>query len=128
MDLPEEDPMKIVEKPWGREIWIAYENDRYAGKLLEIKAGHRLSLQYHEKKHETLYLLDGKIRFILEDENGTLVDEVIVPGGVKVVKPNRKHRMEAISDSRFIEFSSPELDDVVRIEDDYQRISDETVR
>ncbi len=116
--------MKIVEKPWGREIWIAYDNGRYAGKLLEIKAGHRLSLQYHELKHETLYLLDGKIRFILEDEDGRLADEVIVPGGVKVVPPGRKHRMEAIQDSRFIEFSSPELTDVVRLEDDYHRVAD----
>lgn len=114
--------MRIVEKPWGREVWIAYENNRYAGKLLEIKAGHRLSLQYHKRKHETLYLLDGKIRFILEDENGNLSDEVIVRGGVKIIPPGRKHRMEAIQDSRFIEFSSPELDDVVRLEDDYQRI------
>jgi mannose-6-phosphate isomerase len=118
--------MKVVEKPWGREIWIAYDNDRYAGKLLEIKAGHRLSLQYHEKKHETLYLLDGKIRFILEDANGNLVDEVIVPGGIKVVTPGSRHRMEAIRDSRFIEFSSPELDDVVRLEDDYRRIEEDT--
>lgn len=115
--------MKIVDKPWGREIWIAYENNRYAGKILEIREGHRLSLQFHEKKHETLYLLDGKVRFFLEDENGTVVDEVIVPGGVKIVPPGRQHRMEAIRDSRFVEFSSPELDDVVRVEDDYQRIS-----
>ncbi|MBN1355597.1 cupin [bacterium] len=116
--------MKTVEKPWGREIWIAYDNGRYAGKLLEIRAGHRLSLQYHQKKHETLYLLDGKIRFLLEDDSGNLVDEVIVPGGIKIVPPGSKHRMEAIRDSRFIEFSSPELDDVVRIEDDYSRIPD----
>ncbi len=113
--------MKIVIKPWGREIWIAYNNGRYAGKILEIKAGHRLSLQYHEKKHETLYLLDGKIRFLLEDENGHYNDEVIVHGGLKVIPPGRKHRMEAIQDSRFVEFSSPELDDVIRIEDDYHR-------
>lgn len=114
--------MKIVDKPWGREIWIAYDNNRYAGKVLEIKAGHRLSLQFHTHKHETLYLLDGKIRFVLENEAGILVDEVIIPGGIKVVPPGRKHRMEAIADSRFIEFSSPELDDVVRLEDDYNRV------
>ncbi len=113
--------MKTVEKPWGREVWIAYDNGRYAGKLLEIKAGHRLSLQFHQQKHETLYLLDGKIRFILEDDLGNLTDEVIVPGGCKIVAPGRRHRMEAIADSRFVEFSSPELDDVVRLEDDYQR-------
>ena len=113
--------MKIVEKPWGREVWIAYENGRYAGKILEIKEGHRLSLQYHEKKHETLYLLQGKVRFTLEDENGKLLTEVIQHGGVKIVKPGKRHRMEAIRDSALVEFSSPELEDVVRMEDDYNR-------
>jgi len=117
--------MKVVEKPWGREVWIAYDNDRYAGKLLEIKAGRRLSLQYHKDKHETLYLLDGKVRFLFEDKDGNLGDEVIIPGGYKIVPPGRKHRMEAIQDSRFVEFSSPELNDVVRIEDDYDRPKDD---
>ncbi len=116
--------MKIVEKPWGREVWIAYDNGRYAGKLLEIKAGHRLSYQYHEVKHETLYLLDGKIRFLTEDEHGNVENEVMVPGGMKVVPPGMKHRMEAIKDSRFVEFSSPELTDVVRLSDDYHRLED----
>lgn len=114
--------MKIIEKPWGREIWIAYDNGRYAGKILEIKQGERLSLQYHEKKHETLYLLEGKVRFSLEDESGNLQTEVIQHGGVKTVQPGRKHRMEAIRDSILVEFSSPELTDVVRLEDDYHRI------
>jgi len=113
--------MKIVEKPWGREIWIAYDNERYAGKILEIKEGHRLSLQYHERKHETLYLQEGKVRFTLEDQSGKLMTEVMQPGGVKIVGPNRRHRMEAIRDSVLIEFSSPELDDVVREQDDYDR-------
>ncbi|HPQ39787.1 MAG TPA: cupin [bacterium] len=113
--------MKIVEKPWGREIWIAYDNDRYAGKILEIREGHRLSLQYHQIKHETLYLLEGKVRFTLEDDNGALMTEVLQPGGVKIVSPHRRHRMEAIRDSVLIEFSSPELEDVVREEDDYDR-------
>ncbi|MBN1296045.1 cupin [bacterium] len=119
--------MKIVEKPWGREIWIAYDNGLYAGKMLEIKEGHRLSLQYHREKHETLYLLHGKVRFTLEDENGNLITEVIQPGGVKIVEPNRKHRMEAIRDSVLAEFSSPQLDDVVRIADDYQRTSEKSM-
>lgn len=118
--------MKIVNKPWGREIWIAYDNNRYAGKILEIKQGRRLSLQYHKEKHETLYLLEGKIRFSLEDELGNLQTEVIPQGGVKIVKPGRQHRMEAIRDSILVEFSSPELTDVVRIEDDYNRASDDT--
>lgn len=113
--------MKIVEKPWGREVWIAYDNDRYAGKILEIKAGHRLSLQYHEVKHETLYLQQGKVRFTLEDDEGNLLTEVIQQGGITIVRPGRKHRMEAIRDSVLFEFSSPELTDVVRLEDDYDR-------
>ncbi len=113
--------MKIVDKPWGRELWIEYENGRYAAKILEIKAGSRLSYQYHEVKHETLYLMEGKCLFTLEnDEGGIDVDE-IGPGEFRVVRPLHKHRMEAVEDCRFYEVSTPELDDVVRVEDDYSR-------
>jgi quercetin dioxygenase-like cupin family protein len=113
--------MKIVKKPWGEEIWIAYDNGRYAGKILKIKKGHRLSLQYHKKKHETLYLHKGKLYFTLEDEKGNLKKWLMKKNETVVVEPGKKHRMEANSDVEIFEFSSPELDDVVRIEDDYGR-------
>lgn len=116
-----EKKMKIVDKPWGRELWLEYENGRYAVKILEINAGHRLSWQYHRVKHETLYLLEGRVKFTLENDSGGIVDDVIGPGEYRVVKPGRRHRMEAIENSRFYEVSTPELDDVVRVEDDYAR-------
>ncbi|HOC91062.1 MAG TPA: cupin domain-containing protein [bacterium] len=113
--------MKTVDKPWGREVWIAYDNGKYAAKFLEINAGHRLSYQYHKVKHETLYLMEGKVKFTLENASGEIEEHVIEPGEYRVVEPGRKHRMEAVEDSRFFEVSTPELDDVVRVEDDYKR-------
>lgn len=102
-------------------MWIAYDNGRYAGKFLDIDRGHRLSLQYHERKHETLYLMTGRVKFALDNEKGELEEKVMEPGEVRVVAPGMKHRMEAVEDSRFLEFSSPELEDVVRLSDDYDR-------
>lgn len=106
---------KIVEKPWGREIWYAHTND-YAGKVLEVTAGQRLSLQKHEIKEETLYLLSGHVTLTFGTETfdwqpGTLVH---VPTGTV-------HRFEAIEDSVLLEVSTPHLDDVVRLSDDYGR-------
>ena len=106
---------KIVDKPWGREVWYAHE-DRYAGKLLEVTKGHALSLQKHEVKQETLYLLEGRLIFHF---NGT--DHEMEPGECITVNPGDVHRMEAIEDSVLLEVSTPELDDVVRLEDRYGR-------
>jgi quercetin dioxygenase-like cupin family protein len=111
-------PPKIVEKPWGREIWYAH-TDRYAGKVLEVTAGHLLSLQKHRVKHETLYLLSGRIRLTLDDQ---VLDWS--PGQVVSIPPETVHRMEALEDSVLLEVSTPELDDVVRLEDRYGRAVD----
>ncbi len=114
--------MKIVDKPWGREEWLVYgEGARYACKFLVIKAGHRLSYQYHNVKHETMCLIEGKVKFTLENEKGEIETKIIGPGEYRIVEPGRKHRMEAVEDSRFFEVSTPDLDDVVRVEDDYTR-------
>lgn len=112
--------MKVIEKPWGREIWLA-NNDRYAFKLIEIKAGSRSSLQYHRRKHETIYIESGRLKLIADDENGNLVETTLGPGEVIENKPMRRHRVIAIDDVRLFEVSTPELDDVVRVEDDYGR-------
>jgi len=112
--------MKIIEKPWGREVWIAH-NDKYALKLIEFKAGSRSSLQYHEVKHETIYLDQGILEVEAEDEQGKLTKLTLRPGDVIENPPMRKHRVTAIEDARLIEVSTPELDDVVRVEDDYDR-------
>lgn len=116
------DEVKRVKKPWGEEIWIA-QTDRYAGKLLYLNKGHRLSLQYHERKHEVQYLESGRVRYTVgsSKEPGTYREFVAEPGTVVVLPPGAVHRMEALEDSRFFEVSTPELDDVVRIEDDYGR-------
>jgi mannose-6-phosphate isomerase len=106
---------KIVSKPWGREIWYAHE-ERYAGKVLEVTVGHALSLQKHERKMETLYLQSGRILFHF---NGA--DFEMHPGQCITVRPGDVHRMEALEDSVFLEVSTPELDDVVRLEDRYGR-------
>lgn len=123
---------KIVEKPWGQEIWFADQN-HYAGKILEVKAGKRLSLQYHERKTETLYLLSGKMRLTYrtlgegEAHVSAKIDknhEFLWSPGFTVHIPVRTiHRFEAIEDSVLIESSTPDLTDVVRLQDDFSRPS-----
>lgn len=111
--------MKIVEKPWGfEEIWA--ETSRYAGKIIHINSGHRLSRQYHEKKEETVRVLSG----ILTIETGPNAEHKCkyAPGSVFHVKPGVVHRFCAYDDDvDIIEVSTPELDDVVRLADDYAR-------
>jgi mannose-6-phosphate isomerase len=106
---------RIVEKPWGREIWYAH-TDQYAGKLLEVKEGHRLSLQKHRVKEETLYLLSGKLLLTYGKETYEWQ-----PGQSIHIPPNTVHRFEALEDSVLLEVSTSHLDDVVRLEDDYGR-------
>ncbi|WP_419166763.1 cupin domain-containing protein [Candidatus Palauibacter sp.] len=105
----------IVDKPWGREVWYAHTG-RYAGKILEVEKGHVLSLQKHLVKHETMLLQSGRMRFTLNDE----VFEW-APGEVISIPPGNVHRMEALEDSVILEVSTPELDDLVRLEDRYGR-------
>src|SRR5439155_4484492 len=106
---------KIVDKPWGREIWYA-DTSQYAGKVLEVKAGERLSLQKHEIKEETLYLLSGKVKLTFGDQTYTWE-----PGQAVHIPPNTVHRFEALEDSVLLEVSTPHLTDVIRLEDDYER-------
>lgn len=109
-----------VEKPWGHElIWA--QTDRYVGKLISIARGHRLSLQYHEQKDESIYVLSGVLRLHLEDERGTLEVSDLGPGDHRHVATGRRHRFEAVEDCELIEVSTTELGDVVRLEDDYGR-------
>ena len=113
--------MKVVEKPWGRECWIAH-TDRYALKIIEFKQGARSSLQYHVRKHEHIYVDAGLLEIEHEDDQGNMETLVLRPGDVIENKPGRKHRVTALEDVRLIEVSTPELDDVVRVEDDYKRV------
>jgi len=106
---------KIVEKPWGHEIWYAHE-DEYAGKVLWVRQGHALSLQKHERKKETMYLQSGRLRYHF---NG--VDFDLEPGQCITVRPGDVHRLEALEDATILEVSTPHLDDVIRLEDRYGR-------
>jgi len=112
--------VKVVEKPWGREIWIAH-TAKYALKIIEIRQGNRSSLQLHRVKHEHLYVDRGTFRIEHEDTDGTMVATTLTPGEVIEIKPGTRHRAEAITDVRLLEVSTPELDDVVRLADDYGR-------
>jgi quercetin dioxygenase-like cupin family protein len=109
-----------VEKPWGYElIWA--RTDRYVGKILHINKGHALSLQYHERKDETVYLMSGRMRFQTGAEGEPLRDRVLEAGELFHITPHLRHRMIAETDCDVLEASTPELDDVVRLEDRYGR-------
>ncbi len=111
--------MERVEKPWGFElIWARTE--RYVGKVLHVRAGHRLSLQYHRKKDETIHLWSGRLVLVI-DEGAGLVEREMSPGESCHIKPGTRHRMIAMTDCDILEASTPELDDVVRLEDAYGR-------
>ena len=109
-----------VPKPWGHELIWAH-TDRYVGKILVIDAGKRLSLQRHEIKDESIYVLSGRLRLYLEDDGGVVETEELGPGDHRRVATGRIHRYEAIERVELLEVSTPELDDVVRLEDDYGR-------
>ena len=108
-----------VDKPWGHELIFA-ENERYAGKILHLEGGHSLSLQYHERKDETLYVLEGEVVLTVEIE-GQMRDIRLREGSTFRVRPGVRHRLRAERLCRIVEVSSPELDDVVRLEDAYGR-------
>jgi quercetin dioxygenase-like cupin family protein len=108
-----------VEKPWGYELHWA-KTDRYVGKVIHINKGHALSLQYHNIKDETIYLWSGKLLFEIEID-GVLTKIDMQPGDAVHVTPKTVHRMTAIEDADVFEASTPELHDVVRLEDRYGR-------
>jgi mannose-6-phosphate isomerase-like protein (cupin superfamily) len=111
--------VRTVPKPWGHEIVFA-ENERYAGKILHLKPGHSLSLQYHERKDETFYVLSGEVNLTVEVD-GQMKEMTLREGSAYRIRPGVRHRMRADRPCDLIEVSSPELDDVVRLEDAYGR-------
>ena len=111
--------MRRVPKPWGHELIFA-ENERYAGKILHIDPGHSLSLQYHEKKDETLYVLSGEV-YLLVEVDGAMQELKLGRGETYRILPGVRHRMRAETVCELVEVSSPELTDVVRLEDAYGR-------
>lgn len=109
-----------VDKPWGHELIWAHA-DRYVGKILHVREGHLLSLQYHEQKDETLHLLRGRMKFLVGTDPDALEEELVEEGWSYRITPGTIHRMEAVTDVDILEVSTPELDDVVRLEDRYGR-------
>lgn len=109
-----------VPKPWGSELWYA-RTDRYAGKILRVNAGQRLSVQYHLEKDETSYLLSGRAKISQGPSPEQMNEREIEPGEVWRNEPNVVHTFEALEDSVVLEVSTPELDDVVRLADRYGR-------
>ncbi|MBN1209433.1 MAG: cupin domain-containing protein [Myxococcaceae bacterium] len=109
-----------VEKPWGYELIWAH-TERYVGKLLHVKQGHKLSLQFHNKKDETIHVHSGKLLFVVDEGQG-LIEKEMSPGESYHIKPLTQHRMVALTDCDILEVSTPELDDVVRLEDSYGRV------
>lgn len=112
---------KLIEKPWGYEIIWAH-TDRYVGKILHINKSHRLSRQYHEKKEETIRVLSGTLSLEIGKIGSDFITYILHPGDTYHIMPGCIHRMKAmITDVEVLEVSTPELEDVIRIEDDYMR-------
>lgn len=111
-----------VDKPWGYEIWLEL-NEFYAYKIIFMKAGNRSSLQSHEKKIETNFVIEGEAEVILEKEDGTLESKIYKAGEGWCVPVNRKHRVCAVTDYKALECSTPHLNDCLRFQDDSNRES-----
>ena len=109
-----------VDKPWGHELWYAH-TDRYAGKIIVVDAGQKLSLQFHEQKDETSYLLAGRLRLWQGADAESLEETEIGPGAAWRNAPGIVHTIEAIETATVLEVSTPELHDVVRLDDLYGR-------
>ena len=112
--------MRRVPKPWGEEIIFA-ETEKYAGKILVVRRNETLSRQYHNRKDETLYLYRGSVKLEIQ-EGGQNRDRILSPGESCRILPGTLHRLHALEDSEVFEVSTPELDDVVRVEDRYGRV------
>ncbi len=112
--------MKVIEKPWGREA-ILEINDKYMVKKLTMWAGHRCSLQYHNNKKETIYVISGVLKISQGKSQDALSDQLFYAGDSMTIPPGLIHRMEGVEDAVYLEASTPEIDDVVRLSDDYKR-------
>lgn len=113
-------PITHVPKPWGYELIFA-QTDRYVGKILHINKGESLSLQYHEMKEETLYVVEGELILTIEFD-GDRRELPLRKGEAFHIAPRLIHRMFAVADTDVAEVSTPELSDVIRLEDRYGRV------
>jgi mannose-6-phosphate isomerase-like protein (cupin superfamily) len=112
---------KKVDKPWGYELHWVPEDAPYMGKVLHINAGKRLSLQVHDEKQESWFIMNGQAATIWENEKGELVETALEPGKGYSTKIGQKHRLKGITDCDILEVSTPELGTTWRLEDDFAR-------
>ena len=118
--MADEFPQRI-EKPWGFELLLAH-TAKYTSKLIFVRGGYRLSLHSHKKKDESVYLYKGKALIEIEGSDGQLVQSVAQAGYCFRIHPLTKHRLKALEDITLFEVSTPELEDIERLEDDYGRV------
>ena len=111
---------KLIKKPWGFELLIE-KNRKYMFKKLFMKKGHRCSLQYHKVKIETIFIVNGKLKIFTGNKKNSLKYKVFKQNETITLKPKTIHRMQAVSDCVYLEASTPEIKDVVRLSDDYKR-------
>ena len=111
---------RVIEKPWGKEEVIEI-NERYMMKKLTMWKGHRCSMQYHNIKRETIYVLSGQLRIYSGPDEQSVDSRIYTEGDTITIAPGTVHRMEAVEDSVYLEASTPEMEDVVRLSDDYKR-------
>ncbi|MBS3087442.1 cupin [Candidatus Pacearchaeota archaeon] len=124
-----EDSAKVVKKPWGKEVWINYresenvgdEEKLYVMKKLYMEKGTKTSFQYHTQKVETNFILKGTIEAYFENDTGSIEKKVVGAGAIWTIPNGRKHRMNCLTDVVFMEASTPEVDDVIRVGDEYGR-------
>lgn len=117
--------VKRVEKPWGYELHWVPEDFPYMGKILHINAGQRLSLQIHDAKRESWFLMNGRGKVIWDDKDGNMIETELQPGQGYTCSLGQKHRLAGITDCDIVEVSTPEMGTTLRLEDDYSR-PDET--
>lgn len=113
--------VKRVEKPWGYELHWVREDAPYIGKVLHINAGTRLSLQVHDQKQESWFIMNGKAAVIWENNKGEMIETELQPGVGYSTKVGQKHRLKGITDADILEVSTPEAGTTWRLEDDYTR-------
>ena len=113
---------KVVRKNWGEERWLVSEGAPFAYKVIRIGAGQRTSLQYHEQKEEANLVVEGRANLLFAERVGAdVVSHALGPGDVVHVRPGQVHRIEAVTDTILVEVSTPEVDDVIRLADDWNR-------
>lgn len=117
--------VKRIEKPWGYEILFTEDDLPYAGKILHIDAGKRLSLQMHDMKQETQFLVNGRCMRIADNEQGEIVEIEMVPNQGYTIQKGQRHRLQGITDCDVFEVSTPEIGTTFRLQDDFKR-PDET--